>query len=126
MRTAARKARTARDGRAKTERCTMDLSRKFNRALRALVRVGTPATSSPRTARPSAEFQPLELRQLFSSALAAPAAEVPRPDHVLIVVEENHSYEQILGQQAEQSYAGPPVVPNGDPLNFITSDPYLR
>ena len=35
--------------------------------------------------------EPLESRRLFA------AAPVPRPDHVVIVVEENHSYGQVIG-----------------------------
>jgi hypothetical protein len=77
------------------------------------------------TARPTAECQSLESRQLLSMAPAPAATALPRPDHVVIVVEENRGYQQILGQQG-QSTGGPPVVPNGDPVAFLNSDPYLR
>src|SRR2546428_13867402 len=52
----------------------------------------------------------LEPRTLFAAGL-------PRPDHVLIVVEENHSYGQILGPAMQPV----PVVPN-----LRSTDPYIR
>jgi len=45
------------------------------------------------------------------------AAGLPRPDHVVIVVEENHSYGEILGPAVRPA----PVVPN-----LPATDPYIR
>ena len=36
-------------------------------------------------------LESLESRRLFA------AAPIPKPDHVVIVVEENHSYAQVIG-----------------------------
>jgi hypothetical protein len=60
----------------------------------------------------------LEARRLCA---AAPAA-LPRPDHVVIVVEENHSYGQILGEPALPQRVGlvTPLV------SLRATDPYIR
>ena len=45
------------------------------------------------------------IRKLISASLLAlslPAHALPRPDHIVVVIEENHGYEQIMGQ--ENSY----------------------
>ena len=62
-----------------------------------------------------AAVQALEARMLLS------AAALPRPDHVVVVVEEDHSYSQILGDTSasmNQWFVVPP-----DPFQ---QDPYLR
>jgi hypothetical protein len=106
----------------------MLLSCKLVRALRALIPMATAPQSPPAATPGAAQCQPLESRRFLSHAATAatPTAELPRPDHVVIVVEENKSYEQILGQQGGQSFAEPPVIPYGDPVAFLTADPYLR
>ena len=60
-------------------------------------------------------LEPLEPR-LALSAGVAPA--LPRPDHVVVVVEENHSYGDVLGDASMQI---PSVVPN-----FRSTDPFIR
>jgi phosphatidylinositol-3-phosphatase len=55
-------------------------------------------------------MEPLESRVLMAAGL-------PRPDHVVIVVEENHSYGQVLGPAVQPV----PVVPN-----LRSTDPYIR
>jgi hypothetical protein len=59
-------------------------------------------------------LEPLEPRLALSGA-SAPA---PRPDHVVVVVEENHSYGDVLG---DASMRIPSVVPN-----FRSTDPFIR
>ncbi|MDB5292721.1 MAG: hypothetical protein JWL69_3962 [Phycisphaerales bacterium] len=56
----------------------------------------------------------LEKRLLFSGGL-------PRPDHVVVVVEENHTYDQILGPATPSTLLWPVDLPS--PLN---QDRYLR
>lgn len=58
--------------------------------------------------------EPLERRTLLS------ALPIPRPDHVVVLVEEDHAYDQILGTQPVQPLL-PPV-----PVNLLNSTPYLR
>lgn len=58
--------------------------------------------------------EPLERRTLFS------AAAMPRPDHVVVVVEEDHSYDQILGVQPIM-----PLLPSV-PVNLLDTAPYIR
>src|SRR5690348_12997342 len=58
--------------------------------------------------------EPLEGRTLLSS----PA--IPRPDHVVVVVEEDHSYNQILGSTAPVSLL--PSVP----VTLLNTAPWLR
>ena len=59
-------------------------------------------------------MESLEPRRLFSSGL-------PRPDHIVIVVEENHSFQDILG-------AGliPPVLWSVIPPSQLADAPYVR
>src|SRR4051812_17408335 len=96
--------------RAQPEGCTMHLLRELARALDAPFHTARQSKSPAQTARPSAVCQSLESRQFFSLPPTS-AAPLPRPDHVVIVVEENHSYQQILGPQPTQNYAGPRVLP---------------
>lgn len=58
--------------------------------------------------------EPLERRVFLSAGL------LPRPDHVVVVVEEDHSYSQILGTQSQL-----PLMP-AVPLNLVNSAPYIR
>jgi hypothetical protein len=66
--------------------------------------------------RPSLTFLPesLERRVLFSGGL-------PRPNHVVVVIEENHTYNQILGPVLPSSTTWPVALPS--PLN---QDRYIR
>ena len=73
-----------------------------------------------------ARAEPLEARRLTSAtATAAIAAGVPgplhRPDHVVIVVEENQSYSDILGPLTLPPAAGPWALPNP-----LLHDPFIR
>jgi acid phosphatase len=43
-------------------------------------------------------LEPLESRDLLSST------SLPRPDHVVVVMEENHGYSQIIGDTADAPY----------------------
>jgi acid phosphatase len=56
----------------------------------------------------------LENRVLFAGGL-------PRPDHVVVVVEENHTYDQILGPVVPQPALWSVSLPSP-----LTEDPYLR
>src|SRR3954469_1569758 len=58
---------------------------------------------------PPPPIEPLESRVLMAAGL-------PRPDHVVIVVEENHSYGQVLGPVLQPI----PVIPN-----LRSTDPYI-
>ncbi|HWE97517.1 MAG TPA: alkaline phosphatase family protein [Tepidisphaeraceae bacterium] len=62
--------------------------------------------SSPRLPR---VVEPLERRQLLSAAPKAATAP-PRYDHVIVVIEENHAYNQILGASEWPPLAFPTVV----------------
>jgi phosphatidylinositol-3-phosphatase len=71
-------------------------------------------------------FESLEPR-VFNSAggRAAPAAgepTLPRPDHVVIVIEENHSFGQILGGTTLPEKVGMVLTRP----NLRSSDPYIR
>lgn len=61
-----------------------------------------------------AVVESLEPRRLLSSAL-------PRPDHIVIVFEENKGYSEILGPGAP-----PPVLWSVIPPSQLTQDPYVR
>jgi hypothetical protein len=52
----------------------------------------------------------------------APSGELPRPDHIVIVVEENKSYTEILGVN-QLAVGQSPITTTADVLN---SDPYIR
>jgi len=67
-------------------------------------------------------YESLEARTLFAAHLAAPSGMLPRPDHVVIVVEENKSYTEILG--VEQHAFGQIVFTTT--LDLENQDPYLR
>jgi len=60
-------------------------------------------------------FEPLESRTFLSAAI------LPTPDHVVVVVEEDHSYNQILGAPVPGIHAFPTVLPSP-----LTQDPYIR
>ena len=61
-----------------------------------------------------AAVESLERRTLFS------ALPIPRPDHVVVVIEEDHAYEQILGDQPML-----PLLPSV-PLTLLDTAPYMR
>src|SRR5438270_11098571 len=74
---------------------------------------------SSMTSAPRAQIDPLESRRLLSAIMmgpqfperAAPAApSLPHYDHVVIVMEENHSYDQILGTPLYPPLAFPPAL----------------
>ncbi len=72
------------------------------------------------------QVQRLEERRLLSASAinsVAPtrAANIPRPDHLVIVVEENKSYGQILGPAIPPPSTWPFTLPNP-----LTEDTYLR
>lgn len=70
--------------------------------------------------------EPLERRQLLSAAPKAAAAP-PRYDHVVVVIEENHAYNQILGASEWPPLAFPTVVWPflNQPLPMLL-DPHIR
>ncbi len=61
------------------------------------------------------QIEPLESRTFLS------VSALPMPDHVVVVVEEDHSYSQILGSPVTGMHAFPTVLPNP-----LTQDPYIR
>src|SRR4051812_41489195 len=69
----------------------------------------------------SHDTERLESRQLFASAPLA-AGGVPRPDHIVIVVEENHSYGEILATP----FQPPMFVPITTVNDVVGADPYIR
>jgi glucose/arabinose dehydrogenase len=58
----------------------------------------TPATSTPSGSRP-ARVTVTPAATQTSSATPAPTT-LPRPDHVVVVIEENHAYAEIIGSVA--------------------------
>jgi acid phosphatase len=62
-----------------------------------------------------ARIESLEARMLLS------AAALPRPDHIVVVIEEDHAYDQLLGPVVPGPAAWPNVLPNP-----LSQDPYLR
>lgn len=79
--------------------------------------------------RPQTAIEPLEPRQQLSAGpVANQPASSPRYDHVVVVVEENHSYAQILGPSLYPPFAFSPWV-WADVLRVplvITEDLYIR
>ena len=53
---------------------------------------------------------------------------LPRPDHVVVVVEENHSYDEVLGSQGAGTSAAPttPTTPGPPQTNVLNQDDYIR
>ena len=78
---------------------------------RKMTKTGGSARPAPGPARPA---EALEGRTLLSS----PA--IPRPDHVVVVVEEDHSYNQILGARTLQ-----PLLPSV-PVTLLAGAPYIQ
>ena len=50
---------------------------------------------------------------------------LPRPDHVVVVVEENHSYDEVLGSQDTGTSSTPPT-PGLPQSNLLNQDDYIR
>lgn len=67
-------------------------------------------------------WESLEPRTHFAAHPVAQSGTLPHPDHVVIVVEENKSYSEILG--VEQRGIGQIVVTS--PLDVANEDPYVR
>jgi hypothetical protein len=67
-------------------------------------------------------FEQLEGRTHFSAAPLTSGANFPRPDHIVIVMEENRSYNEILGSTQFNPFVPPPigVVEAGE------FDPFIR
>lgn len=80
---------------------------------RCLGFTGTAGTQPPRV-HGHQFVEALEGRTLLASSA------IPRPDHVVVVVEEDHSYNQILGTTVPQ-----PVMP-GVPIALLNGAPYIR
>jgi hypothetical protein len=84
---------------------------------------------SPSNVQRRCTLERLESRQLLSAGPASkrPAAP-PQYDHVVIVMEENHSYDQMLGPSLYPPFAFSPFV-WADVLRVplvVTQDPYIR
>ena len=78
---------------------------------------------------PGIAIEPLESRQMLSAGVASRQPASPPPyDHVVIVMEENHSYAQVLGPSMYPPFAFSPFV-WADVLKVplvVTQDPYIH
>ena len=77
--------------------------------------------SAPLTARFNAPYCKLVHIESLESRTFLSVSALPTPDHVVVVVEEDHSYSQILGSPAPEIHAFPTVLPSP-----LTQDPYIR
>lgn len=73
------------------------------------------------TARHNAQTRKLVRIEPLESRIFLSASALPTPDHVVVVVEEDHSYSQILGPSFPGIESFPTVLPNP-----LTEDPYIR
>jgi phospholipase C len=71
---------------------------------------------------PSPLCESLESRTLFAASASPPSATLPRPDHIVVVVEENKSYTEILGVQ--QHAVGQMIFTTS--FDLENQDPSLR
>lgn len=68
-------------------------------------------------------LEPLERRAMLSASPHAATSKIPKYDHVVVVVEENHSYDDVLGN----SISGPIMIgPGGLIQSPGSSDDYIR
>ncbi len=74
-----------------------------------------------RTARHNARKRKIVLVEPLESRTFLSASALPTPDHVVVVVEEDHSYSQILGAPFPGIQAFLTVLPSP-----LTQDPYIR